>query len=177
MTKLQVENIAGAPNRILAVNETDDGYQEVLEYSTSGGELYALEFWNDYLTGYEYIDSEVNYVPVAVPPPYYPDYGHPIVVIPGRPNRPQPPANNNRPPATRPPSGTSRPPATRPPSSGTRPPQNPAPSRPTTKPAQGSRPVGTPPSRNTGSSSSSNTGRNSGTRESTAPQRSTRDVI
>ncbi len=146
MTKAQVESVAGRPYRVLAVNDTHDGYQEVLEYRTSAGEIYALEFWNDYLTGYEYIDEEYNYIPVAVPPAYYPDYGRPIVVIPGRPNRPRPPVSNRPPSNPRPPSNSGN----RPPTS-TRPP-----SRPTTRPTENSRPVGERPNQNVESTRQSN---------------------
>ncbi|MDR0430974.1 MAG: hypothetical protein LBH58_10915 [Tannerellaceae bacterium] len=108
MTKAEVEYVAGAPYRVLAVSQTRGGYQEVLEYRTSNGEIYALEFWNDYLVGYEYIDETITYVPAPVPPAYYPPYGSSVVVIRPRPNHPhyrpipspayRPPANNaNRP--------------------------------------------------------------------------------
>lgn len=105
MTKAEVEKLAGLPDRILAVNETSNGYQEVLEYRTSRGDIYALEFWNDYLTGYEYLYEDVQYVP-SVYPTVFPPYGRPLYVYPGgvyRPNynRPnynnRPGNNNNRP--------------------------------------------------------------------------------
>lgn len=133
MTKAQVESVAGIPYRILAINQTDDGIQEVLEYRTSRDEVYALEFWNNYLTGYEYLyeDNYYQYIPPVGPPTYFPDYGRPIIVVPGRPDRPnydRPGQGSNRPPAVE------RPPATRPP----------AVQRPTTRPTEGARPVGPP---------------------------------
>ncbi|MCD7978805.1 MAG: outer membrane protein assembly factor BamE [Tannerellaceae bacterium] len=117
MTKAQVENIAGSPDRLIAVRETDEGYQEVLGYWTSGGEMYALEFWDDYLTGYEYLYDEVQYYPSPYPA-YFPPYGRPIYMYSrdprppyyGRPpynNRPN--YNNNNRPGTTNPGNTDRP--------------------------------------------------------------------
>lgn len=88
MTKAQVEEMAGPPQRVLAVNNTKDGYQEVLEYSTARNEVYALEFWNDYLTGYEYLYDDIQYVPAPAPPMYIPPYGRPIIIVNERPGRP-----------------------------------------------------------------------------------------
>lgn len=103
MSKEQVIATVGYPERVLAVNDSRQGYQEILGYRTHRDEIYALEFWDDYLTGYEFLYDEVQYVP-APRPPYFPEYGRPIVVIPGRPgrpdyNRPRPPSRpeNNRP--------------------------------------------------------------------------------
>ncbi|MCC8154705.1 MAG: hypothetical protein LIP01_11145 [Tannerellaceae bacterium] len=109
MTKADVERVAGFPDRILAVNETSDGYQEVLKYRTTRGEIYALEFWNDYLTGYEYMYEDVQYVPAPYPPTIFPPYGRPLYVYPGGTYRP----NYNRPGYNRP-NYQTRPPATRP---------------------------------------------------------------
>jgi len=109
MTKVQVESIAGSPDRLISVRETDEGYQEVLGYVTSGGEMYALEFWDDYLTGYEYLYDEYQYYPSAYPA-IFPPYGRPIYIYardprppyyrPGYNNRPN--YNNNRPGTTNP---------------------------------------------------------------------------
>lgn len=100
MSKAQVEAMMGRPDRILSVNDTRDGYQEVLQYSTSRGEVYALEFWNDYLTGYEHLYDDAPYIPAPAPPMYVPDYGRPVIIIndrPGRPSRPSRPSRPNRP--------------------------------------------------------------------------------
>jgi len=98
MSKEQVETVMGQPDRILAINNKEEGLQEVLEYRTSGDDVYALEFWNDYLTGYEFLYEDVTYVPPMAPPVIWPDYGRPIYVIPGnRPNRPNRPNKPNRP--------------------------------------------------------------------------------
>lgn len=137
MTKAQVEKVAGLPNRVLAINETEDGYQEVLEYRTSSSEVYALEFWNDYLTGYEYLYDDVNYVAPLYPPTIYPPYGRPIIVVPpahNQPNRPNRPSQPNRPNRPTQPNRPSQP-------GNSNRPNRPAP---TTRPTEGSRPVGTP---------------------------------
>lgn len=152
MTKAQVEAAAGLPERILAVNQTKDGYQEVLEYRTSRNEIYALEFWDDYLTGYEYLYDDVTYVAPIAPPMYIPDYGRPIIIIrpdENRPNRPNRPGQGNRPP------GGTRPPSQRPPSDRptTRPTEN---VRPSTRPTENTRPA-TRPSTDSGRTSTRTT--------------------
>ncbi|MCD8166310.1 MAG: outer membrane protein assembly factor BamE [Bacteroides sp.] len=95
MTKQEVRDVIGPPDRVLSVNESKDGYQEVLEYRASRNEVYALEFWNNYLTGYEHLYDDVNYYPPVVPPLYYPEYGRPLIYYnPGYnrpPSRPVPP--------------------------------------------------------------------------------------
>lgn len=104
MTKQEVESVIGPPDRILAVNDKKEGYQEVLEYRTAGSEVYALEFWNDYLTGYEFLYDDVQYVPSIYPPTIWPDYGRPIYIVPNRPTppRPTPPNRPERPETNRP---------------------------------------------------------------------------
>lgn len=97
MSKGQVEAMIGRPDRVLSVSETRDGYQEVLQYRTSRNEVYALEFWNDYLAGYEYLYDDAPYIPAPAPPMYIPDYGRPIVIIDDRPGRPSRPHRPNRP--------------------------------------------------------------------------------
>ena len=164
MTKAQVESVIGLPQRVLAVNDTRDGFQEVLEYRTAYDEVYALEFWDDYLTGYEFLYDDVNYVPSLIPPVGIPDYGRPIIVIPGhnkpnRPNRPSSserpgnsnrPNSSNRPGSTESPNNTSRPGTSRPGSS--RPevssPSNNRPS--TSRPTESARPSSRPSSSNSG---------------------------
>ena len=95
----QVVDIAGNPNRVLVARQTVNGYQEVLEYRTRYSEVYALEFWNNYLTGFEHLYSEVPYVEPVRPPVVFPEYGRPIVIIHNHnnPGRPQYRPNDNRP--------------------------------------------------------------------------------
>ena len=91
MTKNQVYEQIGLPERTLSVNQTDNGLQEVLQYRTNSNEIYALTFWNDYLTGYEFLYDDTPYVPAPAPPVYYPDYGRPIIIVPNRPvSKPRP---------------------------------------------------------------------------------------
>lgn len=105
MTIAEVQNLMGPPERVLAVNKKDGYIQEVLEYRTGRNEVYALEFWDDYLTGYEYLYDDANYLPPTAPPMIFPIYGRPIYIHPDhRPNRPNRPS---RPESNRP--GTSRP--------------------------------------------------------------------
>lgn len=98
MTTQEVIQIAGKPQRVLSARNTPDGYQEVLEYQTRYNEVYALEFWNNYLTGYEYLYDDVIYVAPAIPPSYFPEYGRPIYIYPSRPSdRPDRPGTSSRP--------------------------------------------------------------------------------
>lgn len=146
MTIAEVENLMGPPERVLAVNKKDGYLQEVLEYRTGRNEVYALEFWDNYLTGYEYLYDDVNYLPPAAPPMVFPDYGRPIYIYPpdhhpnhpNRPNNPNRPNRPSRPESNRP----SRPESNRPESN--RPESNrpgrPETSRPQTKPSEVTRP-------------------------------------
>ncbi len=157
MTKEQVIYTVGEPQRVLAVNNTNDGYQEVLEYRTSRDEVYALEFWNDYLTGYEFLYDDVQYIAPA-PPLILPDYGRPIYV--GRPNnrpdRPNRPNQPNRPNESGRPSESGRNTtcATESgrPSQPSRPTESNRPevSRPSTRPAESGRESSRPTNTNTG---------------------------
>jgi hypothetical protein len=145
MTKAQVEAQIGSPQRILAINETKDGYQEILEYRTSRDEVYGLEFWNDYLTGYEFLYDDVSYpIDYYFPPnypTYFPEYGRPIIVVrpDNRPNRPNRPSQPNRPGRPETPTRPERPETNRPnltrPTPGVRPS-----TRPTTRPSMESTP-------------------------------------
>lgn len=99
MTKEQVVEAVGDPSRILAVNNTQNGYQEVLEYRTPRNEVYALEFIDDYLVGYEFLYEDVEYIAPA-PPMILPDYGRPIYI--DRPSRPSRPNRPSRPETDRP---------------------------------------------------------------------------
>ncbi len=122
MTIAEVENLMGPPERVLAVNKKDGYVQEVLEYRTGRNEVYALEFWDNYLTGYEYLYDDVNYLPPAAPPMVFPDYGRPIYIYPpdhhpSHPNRPNKPNRPGRPETSRPQTKPSE--VTRPSNSGT----------------------------------------------------------
>lgn len=96
MTKAQVRNILGAPDRVLSTAQIENGFQEVLQYRTSGGDVYAIQFVNDYLTGYEFLYEDVMYVapppPVVLPPP-----GRPIYPPSRPPHRPDPPEQPQEP--------------------------------------------------------------------------------
>lgn len=169
MTVAEVENLMGAPDRVLAVNKKDGYVQEVLEYRTARNEVYALEFWDNYLTGYEYLYDDVTYIPPVAPPMIFPDYGRPIYIYPpdhhpshpNRPNRPNRPGSNrpesnrpSRPESNRP----SRPESNRPESS------RPTTTRPQTKPAEVTRPSNSGSSNRTENSSTTNDRTNSGGR-------------
>lgn len=98
MTKAEVREAVGAPDRVLAINQTEHGYQEILEYRTSRDEVYALEFWNDHLTGYEFLYDDVKYVVPAAPPAWYPEPGRPIVYpVYIEKDKPVKPGNSGRP--------------------------------------------------------------------------------
>lgn len=180
MTVAEVENLMGPPNRVLAVNKKDGYVQEVLEYRTARDEVYALEFWDNYLTGYEYLYDDVTYIPPVAPPMIFPDYGRPIYIYPpdhhhpNRPNKPNRPGSNrpgsNRPESNRP----SRPESNRPGSN--RPesnrPSRPETNRPQTKPSEVTRPSNSGTSNrteqyknNSTNNQSNSNGRNGGRRQ------------
>ena len=95
MSRADVENIFGHPEKVLIVSMTEHGYQDILAYKI-GNDVYMLEFMNDQLIRYEFLREDVVYLPhPPLPPPLHP---------------PQPvrPAPDVRPPAPRP----SPPPAT-----------------------------------------------------------------
>ncbi|MCS2894222.1 hypothetical protein NXY11_02775 [Parabacteroides faecis] len=125
MTVAEVENMMGPPNRVLAVNKKDGYVQEVLEYRTARDEVYALEFWDNYLTGYEYLYDNVTYIPPVAPPMIFPDYGRPIYIYPPDHHHPNRPNKPNRP-------GSNRPESNRP--------SRPETNRPQTKPSEVTRP-------------------------------------
>ena len=133
MTIAEVENLMGPPERVLAVNKKDGYVQEVLEYRTGKNEVYALEFWDNYLTGYEFLYDDVNYLPPIAPPMVFPRYGRPIYIHPDhRPNHPNRPNRPSRPESNRPESNRpGRPETNRPESSR---PETNRPTRPETKP-------------------------------------------
>lgn len=147
MTVDQVVATVGPPDRILAANNKKEGYQEVLEYRTSRDEVYALEFWDNYLTGYEFLYDDVSYTPSLMPPVVWPIYGRPIYIYPGHhhhhpnyPNRPNRPSTPNRP------SQPDRPGQSNRPSQPNRPGQSDRPGQ-SSRPSQPSRPETVRPSR------------------------------
>lgn len=182
MTTEQVIRVAGSPNRVLSARQTEEGYQEVLEFRTAYDEVYALEFWNDYLTGYEYLYEDVAYVAPVHPPTLMPEYGRPIYIInnyqssnrPNRPNRPSPekpnrPDRPNRPAPERP-GSTNRPStSSRPETGGSSQSERPAADRPgqstTSRPSNQSQTSGrgTTTRQTDTSGSSQSSGRSSGT--------------
>ena len=98
MTVQEVRYHYGTPYRIITSTNTINGYLEILEYR-NGRSIYALEFWDDYLVGYERVYS--NYITPVAPPSYWPSYGTSVLVIRERHNsyyRPNRPPVNNRPP-------------------------------------------------------------------------------
>lgn len=125
MTVSEVEYLMGPPDRVLAVNKIDGYIQEVLEYRTARNEVYALEFWDNYLTGYEYLYDDVTYIPPVAPPMVFPDYGRPIYIYPPV-HHPSYPNKPNRPGSNRP--GSNRP--SRPESNRPSRPESPRPTRP-----------------------------------------------
>ena len=107
MTRADVKDIYGPPEKILIVSQTEYGLQEILAYKF-GNDIYTLEFMDDRLIRYEFIREDVVYVPPPPMPP--PPSLRPIIVHEERPSdRPKP---VERPPATKPstaPSQSSRP--------------------------------------------------------------------
>jgi len=88
MTIQQVEMRYGAPRRVLEARQTPAGFLHVLEYRNRNREVYALEFWDNYLVGYEYLYDDYRYVVPVAPPQYRPAFGSRVVVIRQHPQRP-----------------------------------------------------------------------------------------
>ena len=170
MTKSQVRTLIGDPERILFAGAADGGYEEVVQYRTYRGELYAVTYYNDHLESYEFIRDDA-YPPVTTPPTYYPTPRPPVQISPGRPpvngggNRPggnqtNPGTGSNRPGSgsnlpgsgsNRPGSGSNETERPRPGASETRPITKPAPTTGASRPAYGS----DTPTRSTDTSTSS----------------------
>jgi len=105
MSKAQVQELIGYPERVLYAGASEGGYEEVVEYRTYRDELYAVTYWNDHLESYEFIRD--TYVPpVTVTPPVYPTPRPPVYPSP----TPRPPVKPTpippRPPITNPGPGT-----------------------------------------------------------------------
>ena len=69
MSRADVENIFGRPEKILIVSMTEHGRQDILTYKI-GNDLYMLEFMNDLLIRYEFLREDAVYV--QPPPPVRP---------------------------------------------------------------------------------------------------------
>ncbi|MDL2290439.1 hypothetical protein LJB95_03445 [Paludibacteraceae bacterium OttesenSCG-928-F17] len=164
MSKAQVRDLIGAPERVLAARQTNQGYQEVLQYRTPYDEVYAFEFWNDRLTGYQHLyDDGPIYVP-GPPPVVFPPVGHPIFpdYPPSGKPRPQPAPPVRPSPTPRPPSRPENPTQPSRPNPGTSNPTQPSrpgpstPDRPgASNPVTPSRPATSAPTTRPGSSTSS----------------------
>ncbi|MDH6355567.1 hypothetical protein M2132_001912 [Dysgonomonas sp. PH5-45] len=79
MSKSEVAYRIGNPERVLAINSTPEGYQEVLQYRSYDNEVFALEFWDDYLTGYEFLYDDNAYIARPMPS-IRPPMGAPLIV-------------------------------------------------------------------------------------------------
>lgn len=127
MTQMEVSRIMGNPVRILSTSYTQYGRQEVFEYHTYRSEVYAIEFLDGRMTGYDFMYEEV--------PPVGLDPGPPVYV----PNRPHRPSQPNRPSQPSRPSEPSRPSQPNRPTEPSRPENNQKPgnTRPSTRPSTG----------------------------------------
>jgi len=105
MSRADVENIYGRPEKIILASLTEDGLQEILVHKF-GNDLYILEFMNDYLIRYEFLREDIYVQPRPLPPPVVHPYPvHPAPVEPPtRPSQPAPPPTTK--PASPPPSST-----------------------------------------------------------------------
>lgn len=175
MNMAEVQRLLGPPERVLSLTRTPYGYEEVWQYRTSYNEVFALEFMNEILEGYQFLYEDLQYAP----PSYYyrPPYGKPI--FPNyRPNRPiysKPPhsGNNNNHNNGRPPSNTQTPEYTPPrggTDSGTGRPGNSTGTRPIPPRGDSTQPDNTKNSTTTTRESSNTTRESSGaTRNSSSP--------
>jgi len=94
MSREEVENIFGRPEKVLIVSMIEQGRQDILAYKI-GNDVYILEFLNDHLIRYEFLHVAVANVPLPPPPPPLP----PPSFYSPQPVRPPP---DVRPPAPRP---------------------------------------------------------------------------
>ena len=130
MSMHQVENLIGPPERVISLTRTAYGYEEIWQYRTVHNEVFALEFLNEVLEGYQFLYEDYRYVPS---PNYYrPPHGRPIFpnYKPNRPiyrptpSRPNQPPSNSQHPNYRPPRPESTSPSRPGGSSGVRPGNN-----------------------------------------------------
>lgn len=168
MTKYEVERLIGPAERILEINWTPYGYEEILQYRNNYWDRYALIYLEGILVDAQYIYDGYWYYPQVIRPPMGGAI-FPPAFIPGRPT-PMPPASQ-RPPINRPPT-TSRPPATNNqlPAASEREPSNTS----TVKPGNtGSSNTSRQPGTSTGTRQPANTNTNSGSSGSTRQPAST----
>lgn len=106
MSMYQVENLLGPPERVLSLTRTSHGYEEVWQYRTAYNEVFALEFINEILEGYQFLYEDYQYAPSYYyrPPhgrPIFPNYSPNKPIIPSQPSRPgtngRPPSNTQHP--------------------------------------------------------------------------------
>ncbi|GAB6121210.1 hypothetical protein JCM30204_23590 [Dysgonomonas termitidis] len=102
MTQNEVNQIMGAPIRVLSSSYTQDGQLDVYEYYTYRNEAYAIEFWNGRLSRYDFMYEDVPPAGISPRPPYTTYPNRPMPNRPSQPNRPE----NNRP-SNRPDNNTS----------------------------------------------------------------------
>ena len=76
MSRAEVEDIVGRPEKILVASMTESGRQDILAYKI-GNDIYVLEFMNDLLFRYEFLREDVVYVPRPHLPPPLP----PVVIV------------------------------------------------------------------------------------------------
>jgi len=96
MTIQQVEARYGPPRRVIEARRTPSGFLHVLEYRNRNREVYALEFWDNYLVGYEYLYDDYRYIAPIAPPQYRPSFGTRVVVIRSNPQRPNTRTSSSR---------------------------------------------------------------------------------
>ena len=102
MTKADVNNIFGPPEKRLVGSLTEHGYQEILAYRIGSNDIYALEFMDDRLVRYEFLREDVVYVPPPPMRPVYPIHQMPVEQPPAAKPSPPPPAKPSPLPSSRP---------------------------------------------------------------------------
>ena len=173
MTVEQVQRTYGPPRKVLETKRTNNGFLQVLEYRNRHGEVYALEFWDNYLVGYDFLYDDYPYIAPVAPPGYYPSFGSSIIIVHGSgyynsyyaPGR-YPSNYRPRPPFSRPTGPVIVSPSNRP-GSNTHPPVN------NNRPNNNSNNNQTRPPANSNRSSNNDSNQTRSTRESNTPNRDT----